>query len=641
MVISECKIQLLLGIVVSGLLLGCGGSTEAPTAITISPRSLTPIIPSPSISPATPPSRLATPSACITDLNTLQPGSTTNISCNLDLNNKKIVLPNNVKLNFAGGSITNGTLVFNNGIIDGDLLNAKLVVTGSAKLKNDVFNFFPARWNVVQGKINQSRAIENKNSMNKAINLVHKLGAKTFAIDNFDAYFYGNEYSMNPVQGATNNAINLPSNFHLKMSDKTFLRVQPSNNPSYRLLAVLRSKQVNISGGHLIGDRYQHDYSEVKDKNGKVLSGLNTHEFGALIIVVGGHDVVIDSVNMTDSSGDAVYISGTLIRNIDGSIRKGELQSERVMIKNSVLNGSRRNNSSVTDGDNITYHNNIISNAGGGTKLYKADGKTLKMSSAGTLPEAGIDVEAYREIDKKGGLLEYERATNINFINNTFIGNYVSDLVLFTTTDVLVEGNNFSNITSSLAASNVIIRNNIFKKGQIPALLDGSAYAMKFTSLINKSGENLVKNIKIHNNQISGYSNGAIIGGESISFHNNTISDFKIAVRLASQKNNKYYSNTFTSKRPVSYGYYGYSVNLENTSIYNEKVNVKHRPVDLVDINMEAGNWLLRIDNCNFVSEREILILRSNNIILKNSKVNTKIEVKGNKNTILQNNAIS
>ena len=106
-----------------------------------------------------------------------------------DLNGQTITLPGGVFINAIGGIIINGTLIFENGIIDDDILNPDLNIGGTVSLKEPTFTFSASKWGITEGKVTDNIALVNKNHLQKAIDQAKYLKATTFKIDVLDAFF--------------------------------------------------------------------------------------------------------------------------------------------------------------------------------------------------------------------------------------------------------------------------------------------------------------------------------------------------------------------------------------------------------------------------------------------------------------------
>lgn len=597
---------------------------------------------------------------CPIDLSNIPSSEKFDVTCDVDLQGQSISLADAVILQRAGGSIFNGTLIMNNGAIDGELLNTSLTIEGDTSLISPIFAFHIERWDIMQNQVSQERAIKNKDEMNKVISLVKRLGANEFRLDRIDAYFYGDHFEINAVRSIEENTIKIPSDFTWAMSDNTFLRLQPSITNG-KLLGVLRSNNVNITGGNLIGDRYNHDYSPVEDIFGH---NRDTHEYSFLIHLAGAHNVVIDGVNMLDSSGDGLFVGSTGLRNPDGTLPPGVRQTQNVIIKNNLIQNNRRNNVSLVDGESITLENNIISDAGGGEQLteevqvfddkgnpvYDEDGNPIFetriiYSSAGTYPRSGIDMEAWRVRNQDTGeLIEYERITEVIIKDNQFLNNEVSDLILFTTDNVLVENNFFSNgISATIAAYDIEIKDNTFENADVE--FDPASIGIIVTARnVEATGEPLNYNFEIHGNMINGFDNGVILGGNNIEFYNNTVTDFNFGVRIGSIKVGMFMNNIYQSSRINSRGVWGLLDNSENTIFFNETIESQREPFILDRMNQSNSNSQVTFDSCtiNSTGNFRARIANSSHISIVNNQLNREIELTGNNVDItIENNTIN
>lgn len=579
--------------------------------------------------------RVVVKTPCEFSLNNVTASSTVVIDCLMDLNGETVILPENVNLDYDGGAILNGKLVFSGGKIDGKLLNHLLELEGNVALKDDVFFFNPNMWNIIEGETTFQNAVANKDKFNHVLTIVSELGGKTFEIDKLNAFFSGEYYGTEPARSYNENSLRIPSDFHLKMSDNTFLNVYPTNNPAPRLIGMYLGDNIEISGGNLVGDRYAHDYSPVKDVLGVI---RDSHEFGTLIYIAGSTNINIHDVHMTDSSGDGFAVAGSAIRNPDGTVRNGHKQAENIVLSNCIVNASRRNNISLIDGEFITIENCVVSKAGGGTSSFSSGGAKI-FSSAGVAPQFGIDLEAYRERGPNNEFIEYERIQNVVIRENQFIGNHEGDIVLYTTNSVLVENNTMDNRIGANAAFNCKIINN-----KIVARTGGvnTSRGINFNSFI-KGGEELLYDIEVLDNYISGFDTAISVGGNNITVAGNTVKDFKEAIYISTLRNSKIHDNVYEGNRAISYGYFTNSGTAENVKIYNDRVITSHRPLFLNKINdgFDGTSSLLTLDNCEFSAGRELYLSDSKHISIKNSKMNTEIQQKNCQNILLENNLLS
>ena len=240
---------------------------------------------------------------CDFNLNTIEANATILINCIMDLQVQTINVPANVSILYEGGDIINGTLNFSdNAIISGELLNYTLILTGSnPRVKDPTFNFIPERWGIVEGETTSEIAQRNNNILEGTMFSVKELGVTTFKIDKLDAYF-----EISKVTSTTSNqnwypsieAINIPSDFNLFMTDNTIIRTQPnSRRNSGTLMAVRDVSNVTVTGGILYGDRDTHNYVE-------------TGEDGQLLFMVhGANNIILDGIKMTMGSAGGLNIN--------------------------------------------------------------------------------------------------------------------------------------------------------------------------------------------------------------------------------------------------------------------------------------------------------------------------------------------
>lgn len=569
-------------------------------------------------------------SPCSFELGDIQPNTELIINCVLDLEGETINLPENVSLIWEGGEINNGTIIFNNGKIDGKLLNINLNIEGQVNLINPIFNFNKKSWNITEGLVSIEIAVANKNNLNKCLNLVHMLGATRFNIDSLDAFFYGKRFNNHPPISYEENSIKIPSNLHFSMSDNTFLRVQPSNNPFNRLITTFKSENIKITGGTLVGDRYEHDYSPIADELGVQ---RNTHEFGCLLLILGSSNIIVDNINIENNSGDGLAVQASAIRNIDGSTKQGDKASQNVLIKNCKISGNRRNNISVTDGNYVTIEQNLIENAGGGESTPGT------YSSSGVDPQFGIDLEAYRERKSDGSLYQYEKVENVFIKNNTFTNNHKGDIVVFTADYVTIENNKMDGNSGIFAGHDISFLNNTFNANDNIR----TSIAIGFNEKII-FGSELTYNVVINNNSITGYETSVQIGSRNVQVSGNEFNDFKQAILLTNIKDAEMSDNIYQSNRDVSWGVLSIGgVNAENIKFSRESINVGHRPLNFFNTNenLQVNNANIIFDNCTFIGNRKIYINTSKNISIKNSLMKYDIETYNSSNIILLGNIIN
>ncbi len=570
---------------------------------------------------------------CDFTLNTLEANTSVIINCQLDLAGQTISLPSNVSLIYEGGDIFNGTLNFSNGsIISGELLSSSLVIEGALpKLEKETFDFIPNRWGIVEGKVTDAVALENKNIINSTMYLVKDMGATKLEIDKIDAYFNVSSRVNNP-KIKSESAILIPSDFEFNMSDNSFLRVQPTNAHAYSLIMVYKGENIKITGGNLIGDRWEHDYAPVVDLYGKT---YYSHDWGHVTHVSGGKNILLEGIYISDGAGDGFVVHGSTIRAEDGSPGNAII-SENVVVRNCTIDASRRNGLSILDGDGILVENcNIINTALG------ENPPGVDYSSAGTWPRQGISFEAWRVREADGTLKEYEKIENVTLRGNTFKGNSVGDIVLFTCSFVTIEENYFDAMITNIASHDIVIRNNTMEA----RIEDGVPFehAMIFKSRLDPFGDEFNRNYKIYGNKINGYRNGITLAGDNYELYDNTLTGFKSAIILDDKLYGAHiHNNKLETDVPTSFGYVarvGYTKDIKDILIENEEVVVTRRPIDIYDLKAHSNENLV-FDNCTFTSSgnKSNNIDGSENITIQNSTINTDVGIVNSINIQLINN---
>ncbi len=565
---------------------------------------------------------------CEFSLDTLEADATLELDCQIDLQGAMVVLPRGITLIFNGGEIINGGLFMNDGKIDGRLLNHSLEVDGTSELIDKTFLFYPDRWNITMGETTDQKSLDNRDNLRMAMDQVHQLKGDVFEIGSMDAYFNVQIYLANPIYQAQESILLPPDNFHLKMSEDTYMKVQPNGSPAYNLMTVFEGTNVKISGGHLIGDRWEHDYSPVNDTEGRP---RNSHGWGHILKIQGGKDILIDNVYIANSTGDGFGVHGSSIRNPDGSPGNSVI-SENVRMTNSVVENARRNGMSILDGNGIIIENTRIINTGQGDNNPEG-----VYNSNGTWPKYGISFEAYRERTETGELLEYNRIENVTLRGNTFTGNEAGDIVLYTCSNITIDDNFFDSKIGNIAANSVIISNNTFK-ARIESDGEPYNYALNLQSNISEWDGEFTYNYDIFGNTIEGYGNAMILGGKDYKVHDNYFVNNKNGLGFENIDGGEFYGNEFYSEVPYSIAYFSRGGDLINVSVRNEDIRVEYRPINLRNINATSQPLLFETSEMISISEKANFIENSNNITITNNIINTDFTVNGSQNIVISNN---
>ncbi len=554
---------------------------------------------------------------CSFNLKNLQPNNDIIIDCLLDLNGETITLPNNITLKHQGeGKIFNGNLVFDTGKIDGELLNIDLKIEGNVELSNSEFFFTPEKWDITEGETSIEIALKNKNNLQSAIDLTKKLKADTFTIDKLDAYFETvRDKWANPLE-TSELAIHLPSDFHLIMTENTFLRVQPSYWPRGHLLSVYIKKNVKVTGGNLIGDRFEHDYTDIIDEAG---ISRGTHEFSSLIYVAGSKDVVVKDVKMKNSTGDGFGFGASA----GFRFMPGNPFNKNISLIGCTIDASRRNNISVLDGEDLFITKCTIINAG---DIKEKEGSNGWL---GTNPRVGIDIEPFR--GRKPDLSDaFEIVENTQIKDCTFKNNQVASIIEFSGNNTKMEGNtsdfgffaSFS--TGSKFINNTFIGNEKAKRSV--AITTGDLVVDINGVDTQLSTENVVRG-----NTVKGFNVGVEARGNNglVEDNNLEILLYGIQVKKASRYNFK--NNIVTSMSQNSIGLSIANSFAENITFTNENYTNPRKAVEFFNVNTETpyNTSSIIFDDCKFNSIEgfDMFFKNTPNVTVKNSQlINTKIK---------------
>ncbi|MCL5244788.1 right-handed parallel beta-helix repeat-containing protein [Cellulophaga sp. 20_2_10] len=491
---------------------------------------------------------------CDYSIANLEVGTTLAVECQIDLKGAAISIPSGVTLEYKGGEIINGTLNFaSEGKIDGNLLNHKLTIAGNVSLLSETFILHPNRWELVQGKTTSEIAQKNNDNLEDLMEVTQSFGATTFKIDTFDAYF---EVSKVTSTNSNRNfypsleAVNIPSDFTLFMSDNTVLRVFPTeNSTNATLLAIREVKNVNVIGGLLYGDRNLREYDEEYD------------EVGAhLLTVRASSNVILDGITMTMGSAGGVNIA-SLGFTFDAHYNP----TNNVIVKNCVFDKVRRMSLVLTDGYNITIENNTFIDSSQPTA--NSDGGTVGYA---------INIEPVRKRDASTGeFIYYQKVQNVIIRGNKERGSRQGAFHIYAGDDIIIENNDLESVVSWSYASNAKIRNNTFtapiNPGK-PAIIAGGG------------GETVFSN-EISGNSITGYGVGISANYKNIKIFENRINNCVTGVQLKESADMEIFRNIINSSNKNSKGIAAHIANVNNVNIYENEISVASNPLYFVQLN--------------------------------------------------------
>lgn len=536
---------------------------------------------------------------CDFTLDNIEPNSTVIINCILDLDGKTVNLPANVTIDYEGGEIINGTINFSEGsTIDGNLLNFTLTISGSTpQLKDPTFNFDPKRWSIVEGVVSDEVATRNRELLEGYFEEIKALGITNFKIDVMDAYFKYDEDT--PKLRADQRALNVPSDFHLIMTDNTHLRLQPNSDELGCLLAIFKADNVIIEGGNLHGDRDEHDYS----------TGNSAHGWGHTMRISASKNVTIKNMTIMDATGD-----GIVVHAFNHAFATTYRFSENILITNNKIIRARRNAISLTDGKNIVIENNELIDTGISTGL-----------SDGTAPMWAIDVEPVW-----GGGIKYEIVENVIIRNNIERGSEKGGFICARGDYITYENNTMENTIVLGQTRGSIVRNNTFAnpgKSSTVAIYAGDIDDLGYGNERNHSNE-------VYGNTITGFHKGIFLTDPEMDLHSNTMINCDSGIQIFRSRDSKIRDNTIINEVSKSEGIGNKSVTayINNVDVYNNTIKVMGSPFRFTSVNLEDANKgfnvtirdneVTSLDNSNS-SFSKIRGFNFNNNICNNSGIRT------------------
>ena len=552
----------------------------------------------------------ATEECLISDFN-IQENSTITVDCLLDLEGQTIEVPNNVTFEFDGGDVFNGTLNFvSSGKIDGELLSSALTLEGDVQLTSDTFEFYVDRWNIVEGEITSDVALENTTELERLFFWIKELGASTFIIDELDAYF---ETSI--VTSTTTNqnfypsveAINVPSDFNLSMSDNTHLRIYPYSNISdgnATLMSVYEVENVTISGGNFHGDRYDYYLTE------------DNEEGNHLFTIRSGKNITVDNVYFENAT-----VTAFTMNSVGFSFNDDYNPNENITVKNCTFYNNRAMSMSITDGRSITIENNSFIDSSQPTDY-----------SDGGVVGYAINIEPVRTRDEEGNLVEYQKVFDVLIKGNTETNSREGFLIIFVAQDVVVEENTIDTRMSWSLASGTRIRNNTFD-----ATNSWASESWAFSA--GGVGETVFDN-EFSGNTITGYGLGASVGSLDADIFDNTITNVSVGIQVTNAYNAKIYNNTIEAdNRGIFIG----NTTTDNVEITGNTITSSSSLINVSATNEdeEAVNYSVLIDDNTFYGEGTVSLYRANGITFSNNEVNGGVSIAGDvSNAIVDNNII-
>ncbi|MGB3776358.1 MAG: right-handed parallel beta-helix repeat-containing protein, partial [Leeuwenhoekiella sp.] len=374
----------------------------------------------------------------------------------------------------------------------------------------------------------------------------------------------------------------------------------------YALVGLRGVTNAKVEGGHLHGDRDNHNYSG------------GTHEWGSLIEIEGAQNSSVRNVSMENASGD-----GMRIHSLKFTFESDYMPAKNITVDNCFFNKNRRNNLTITDGQDLVIENSDFKDAGVDTNKSK-----------GTNPRFAIDVESHRERQSNGSIKYFERVDGVIIRNNTENGGARGGFLVSVGDNVVLENNTLTTNISYRYARGVTIRNNTLKslkKGSGTALRGGIA------------GTENIGNNKIYGNKVYDFGTGILLYGQDHNVYDNTITNCSESIFVKDIKDSKINNNHIKSNRNGSRGIFAHFTTIEDSEFVNNDIEVLGSPFNFTYVNRtsaERGYDVLIKDNSFSSKWYYSQILNAHNLDFDNNEINTSVRIQDAGNLTFNRNEI-
>ena len=273
-----------------------------------------------------------------------------------------------------------------------------------------------------------------------------------------------------------------PSNMHIILSKDATIKVAPNKKTRYGAFYLNEKENVVIEGGKIVGDRLNHDYTTV----------TSSHEWGAGIRLIGCRDCVIQNVEISLFTGDAITMTS------NGTYGQADYSPTRnTRVLNCNIHSTRRIGITVSGTENTLVQGCHIHDIG-----------TTIEGTAGIAPKVGMDLEGYGTTDTITVM-----PFDVTISNNYFSGNE-SDINMYTVNKCIIIGNHFESVVECGYAYQSIVANNAFY---------GHGNGRAISTTASRSVMNNQNNLIIKGNMINDYQVGMMLKGNNITACDNTI----------------------------------------------------------------------------------------------------------------------
>lgn len=239
-------------------------------------------------------------------------------------------------------------------------------------VQSPVYTIEPEKFGIRLNETTEEVAYANTTGITEALAYAQAFGYDTVRFPKANYYIASDWHTVtmsNPTNGIS--GIIVPSDLVVDLGASTF-RLHPNDHPHSALFFLYDVDNITLMGGHLIGDRLLHDYSDT--------TSSKTHEFGHGVRIAHSNHILIKDMKIEHMTGDAVTIGGMGKYN----------NSCDVIVTNCELFDCRRQGITISgvNGCEVSYNT-----------IYRI---------GGTHPQAGIDVEVQ----------DYHEATHIKIHHN-------------------------------------------------------------------------------------------------------------------------------------------------------------------------------------------------------------------------------
>lgn len=240
----------------------------------------------------------------------------------------------------------------------------------------------------------------------------------------------------------------LDSNIAFLLDKNAIIEMAPNNKWNYCAIAVRNEAHVVISGGTILGDRENHEYTTRES------DGATDHDEGHLICIEGESQfVTVENVTLGKANGDGILMVGS-------PKDATEQKLKDIIVRRNNFSDNRRQGISLVGSADVLIEENEIHHTNG------------------TSPQFGIDLEGAGRINE-----------NIIIRDNYFHNNRGGDIV---NTD----------------GKNVLLENNILLQGDDSEYIDGPIVYWKNADWTVKNNSITMRTVSVNNwNGIIMYSN--------------------------------------------------------------------------------------------------------------------------------------